>query len=154
MSASDIRESSRKITPKFAIILAALFLLLGAVQLKSDLTIAEILPFDPATVAYYSVETDSETDEPKHMQLGAKESAALMDHLGQLEFRTNGAASTLRFCYCRIFFVTDGGERAEIMLTDDMALVSHTTSEEKPKVYGVKPDTDALQAYIDSLFAK
>ena len=153
MSAANIRESVKKITPKFAIIVVILILVLGIVQQNSGVPLAEVLPADLSAVVSYTVETGSDTDAPQTKELSAEESAALMELLGQLEFRTNGTADSLRFCYCRVFFETADGDCAELMLTDDMALVRSSTAEDSAKVYGVKPNTKDIQAHIASLFA-
>lgn len=151
MNAAIMRESVKKITPKFVIILAAVFLALGLIQQQKDMTFAEVFPGDLSAVTHCSVQDESESETPRGRELTIQESRTLIDLLGELEYRTNGTADSLRFCYCRVFLST-GFDSVELMLTDDMVLVIPSDAEAKSQVYLVKPDTKDIQTYIESLF--
>ena len=155
MSAANIRESVKKITPKFAIIVVAIFLALGLVQKGNKLTFTEIYPGDLDRVMYYSVQAESDSDSPIEFTLSAEQGQEVVNLLSELEYQTNGTASSLRFCYCRVFFTTDVDQRQriELMLTDDMVLVNDIESGVKSKVYRIFPNTDAIQDYINGLAA-
>ena len=113
----------------------------------TDTDAAGLVGFRREQVTYADV-TDENSAQPSNVQLTAEETDAVYALLDTLQYKRLGAASGMKDCYARLYFVSAAGERCEIMLSQREMLVNPITDGKTARLYELRSGSTELRDYL------
>ena len=114
---------------------------------RTDTDAAGLVGFRREQVTYADV-TDENSAQPSNVQLTAEETDAVYALLDTLQYKRLGAASGIKDCYARLYFISAAGERCEIMLSEREMLVNPITDGRKARLYELRSGSTELRDYL------
>ena len=114
---------------------------------RTDTDAAGLVGFRREQVTYADV-TDENSAQPSNVQLTAEETDAVYALLDTLQYKRLGAASGIKDCYARLYFISAAGERCEIMLSEREMLVNPITDGRKARLYELRSGSTELRGYL------
>lgn len=113
----------------------------------TDTDAAGLVGFRREQVTYADV-TDENSAQPSNVRLTAEETDAVYALLDTLQYKRLGAASGIKDCYARLYFISAAGERCEIMLSEREMLVNPITDGRKARLYELRSGSTELRDYL------
>ena len=113
----------------------------------TDTDAAGLVGFRREQVTYADV-TDENSAQPSNVQLTAEETDAVYALLDTLQYKRLGAASGMKDCYARLYFISAAGERCEIMLSEREMLVNPITDGKTARLYELRSGSTELRDYL------
>ena len=113
----------------------------------TDTDAAGLVGFRREQVTYADV-TDESSAQPSNVQLTAEETDAVYALLDTLQYKRLGAASGIKDCYARLYFISAAGERCEIMLSEREMLVNPITDGKTARLYELRSGSTELRDYL------
>lgn len=113
----------------------------------TDTDAAGLVGFHREQVTYADV-TDESGAQPSNVQLTAEETDAVYALLDALQYKRLGAASAMKDCYARLYFISAAGERCEIMLSEREMLVNPITDGKTARLYELRSGSTELRDYL------
>lgn len=113
----------------------------------TDTDAAGLVGFHREQVTYADV-TDESGARPSNVQLTAEETDAVYALLDALQYKRLGAASAMKDCYARLYFISAAGERCEIMLSEREMLVNPITDGKTARLYELRSGSTELRDYL------
>lgn len=114
---------------------------------RTDTDAAGLVGFYREQVTYADV-TDESGAQPSSVQLTAEETDAVYALLDTLQYKRLGAASGMKDCYARLYFISAAGERCEIMLSEREMLVNPITDGKTARLYELRSGSTELRDYL------
>ena len=114
---------------------------------RTDTDAAGLVGFRREQVTYADV-TDENSAQPSNVQLTAEETDAVYALLDTLQYKRLGAASGIKDCYARLYFISAAGERCEIMLSEREMLVNPITGGKTARLYELRSGSTELRDYL------
>ena len=114
---------------------------------RTDTDAAGLVGFHREQVTYADV-TDENGAQPSNVQLTAEETDAVYALLDTLQYKRLGAASGMKDCYARLYFISAAGERCEIMLSEREMLVNPITDGKTARLYELRSGSTELRDYL------
>ena len=114
---------------------------------RTDTDAAGLVGFRREQVTYADV-TDENSAQPSSVQLTAEETDAVYALLDTLQYKRLGAASGMKDCYARLYFISAAGERCEIMLSEREMLVNPITDGKTARLYELRSGSTELRDYL------
>ena len=114
---------------------------------RTDTDAAGLVGFRREQVTYADV-TDENSAQPSNVQLTAEETDAVYALLDTLQYKRLGAASGIKDCYARLYFISAAGERCEIMLSEREMLVNPITDGRKARLSELRSGSTELRDYL------
>ena len=114
---------------------------------RTDTDAAGLVGFRREQVTYADV-TDENSAQPSNVQLTAEETDAVYALLDTLQYKRLGAASGIKDCYARLYFISAAGDRCEVMLSEHEMLVNPITDGRKARLYELRSGSTELRGYL------